>query len=147
MGTFKVDDKFYSCPQAVSSGLAAIGLWTIAGSWSIQYQTFGFIPEGALRALGGSRELAERLVETGLWESVDGGWKFVRWRKYQDGGYRRNIPAAVRAEVLSRDGYKCVACGSPDRLSMDHIVRYRDDGPDTAENLRVLCMPCNLERG
>lgn len=48
---------------------------------------------------------------------------------------------------MERDGHACVFCGATDQLSLDHIVRYRDGGPDTVENLRVLCMPCNLERG
>ena len=38
-------------------------------------------------------------------------------------------------------------CGRADVLSLDHIVRYRDGGQDTLENLRVLCLPGNRRRG
>ena len=91
-------------------------------------------------------KIADELVRVGMWERVENGYKFVHWRKRQDGDYRRNIPPKVRAAVMRRDGYRCVVCGATERLSLDHIVPYRDDGPDTVENLRVLCMPCNNRR-
>jgi len=105
------------------------------------------IPGYVLKELGGTESLAKRLVDAELWSTVEGGWQFIHWRKTQDGDYRRNIRASVRKEVMHRDKFKCVLCEAEENLSLDHIKRYRDDGPDTAENLRVLCMPCNLERG
>lgn len=73
----------------------------------------------------------------------------VDFEDYPRGGHegRPAIPVEVRRTVMERDGYQCVKCGSAEDLSMDHIIRFRDGGPDTVENLRVLCMPCNLERG
>lgn len=59
---------------------------------------------------------------------------------------RPAIPVAVRRAVMERDGFACVQCGSTERLSLDHIVRFRDGGPDAEENLRVLCLPCNWRR-
>lgn len=61
--------------------------------------------------------------------------------------HRPAIPIEVRRQVMERDRFACVSCGSTDQLSLDHIVRFRDGGPDSVENLCVLCMPCNLERG
>jgi len=87
------------------------------------------------------------LLASGLWENTEDGIRFVHWRKYQDGDYRPNIPPRIREAVMERDGRKCVLCGSTDNLSLDHIIRYREDGPDTVDNLRVLCMPCNRGRG
>lgn len=151
MSWFKVDDGFHSSRKVLSipkrARFAAVGLWTVAGAWSVQQDTWGTIPRYVLGELGGTPALAGSLVDAGLWEVCDDGWKFVHWRKTQDGDYRRNIRASVRAEVMRRDNFKCVLCESPENLSLDHVQRYRDDGPDTAENLRVLCMPCNLERG
>lgn len=43
----------------------------------------------------------------------------------------------------------CELCGSPERLSVDHVIPY-DERPDleyTVENCRVLCIPCNSRRG
>lgn len=148
---FKIDDGFHSSQKVLSIPrrvrLSAIGLWSIAGSWSVQQDTYGVIPAYVLPELGGTRALAEHLAASGLWAPAKDGWQFAHWRKSQDGDYRRNIRPAVRAEVMRRDGHSCVLCGATESLSLDHIQRYRDNGPDTAENLRVLCMPCNLERG
>ena len=60
---------------------------------------------------------------------------------------RPHIPVPVRRAVYERDGGRCVFCSKDTDLSLDHVVRFRDGGPDTVENLRVLCLPCNLERG
>jgi hypothetical protein len=59
---------------------------------------------------------------------------------------RRHIPLAVRREVFARDGV-CVWCAAQERLELDHIVPYSRGGPDTVDNLRVLCKPCNVRRG
>lgn len=147
MTWFKVDDTFHAHPKVVGVPNAAIGLWVKAGSWCAKQRTYGRIPKSTLKLLGGTTRQAAALVEARLWEETSEGWKFVHWRKHQDGDYRRNIPPKIRAAVLARDNHQCVKCGAVDNLSMDHIIRYRDDGPDTVENLRVLCMPCNLERG
>lgn len=148
---FKVDDGFHASSMLQSINkrqrLAAAGLWTVAGAWSVSQETGGFIPSYALGQFGATLAQAKALADSGLWDVVEGGWKFRHWRKSQDGDYRKNIKATVRREVMNRDQRACVLCGATENLSLDHIQRYRDDGPDTPENLRVLCMPCNLERG
>lgn len=60
---------------------------------------------------------------------------------------RPAIPAAVRRAVMERDGATCQECGSKNSPSLDHIVPFSHGGPDTVENLRVLCRPCNSRRG
>lgn len=146
MTWFKVDDGFWAHPKVGAASNEAIALWVKAGCYTVKYKLHGHIPEFVLRLLG-TRDAADELVERGLWVVTDDGWKFHQWRRWQDGDYRPNIRRSVRAAVMERDGHRCVQCGSLDNLSLDHIIRYRDDGPDTVENLRLLCMPCNLERG
>ncbi|WP_408096034.1 HNH endonuclease [Peredibacter sp. HCB2-198] len=54
----------------------------------------------------------------------------------------RVIPASVKREVYARDK-KCTNCGSTRNLNYDHILPYSMGGPNTKENLRLLCSPCN----
>lgn len=61
-------------------------------------------------------------------------------------GGRRHIPMRIQRAVFARDGGRCVECGSDHRLELDHVHRHRDGGPDTFENLRLLCRPCNRRR-
>lgn len=60
---------------------------------------------------------------------------------------RANIPMAVRRAVYERDGYACVKCGATMKLSLDHIIAVTSGGDDSPENLRTLCLPCNIKKG
>jgi hypothetical protein len=142
---FKVDDTLAIHQKTVDAGNAAMGLWVRAGSWSAAHRTYGHVPSEIVRLLG-SKRLAGRLVTSGLWVTTDYGYRFHQWRSWQDGDYRPNIPRRTRETVMARDDHRCVFCGSTEQPSLDHIIRYRDGGADTIENLRVLCMSCNLER-
>jgi hypothetical protein len=81
---FKVDDSFHSHPKALAAGPAAVGLWTIAGSWSSANLTDGFVPDYLLPRLGqDAQELARTLVTVGLWRRAKGGHRFHDWDDYQ----------------------------------------------------------------
>lgn len=49
----------------------------------------------------------------------------------------------LRQKVLWRDGYKCVYCGSTERLTQDHILPKSRCGTDTLKNLVCACYACN----
>lgn len=63
-----------------------------------------------------------------------------------DGRARRDIPNAIRREVMNRDK-SCQQCGAVTDLTLDHIVPYSKGGPDTVLNLQVLCRSCNARKG
>lgn len=60
---------------------------------------------------------------------------------------RRNVSYAKRMRVYERDGHKCRYCGTPERLTIDHIIPIVAGGSNQESNLQTLCEPCNWEKG
>lgn len=87
MPWFNVDDGFANSKPVLKIPrryrCAAIGLWTLAGSWSAKELTDGFIPDEALEEFAGTPAIAAMLVRAGLWRKVEGGWQFEGWSKWQ----------------------------------------------------------------
>ena len=87
MAWFKVDDKLHSAPKLLSIPrkyrLAALGLWTISGSWSADQLTDGKVPDYMVEEWGGTKALVEWLVKSGLWVKVDDASQFKNWGEYQ----------------------------------------------------------------
>ena len=55
---------------------------------------------------------------------------------------------ALRYEVLRRDQFRCVKCGSRRKLEVDHIVSVKQDASLSyeIENLQVLCKVCHASK-
>ncbi|MGH2365293.1 MAG: HNH endonuclease [Chloroflexota bacterium] len=77
-------------------------------------------------------------------------------RRSANGAVRNRPPAAPRTSRISadtrlfvwqRDGGRCAHCGATSNLQFDHIIPYSWGGADTAENVELLCRPCNLSKG
>ena len=60
---------------------------------------------------------------------------------------RTPISEAVRFQVISRDGHKCLSCGLTQHdgavLEVDHIIPVSLGGSDALDNLQTLCDRCN----
>lgn len=86
MPWFRVDDKLHDHRKSRVARKAAIGVWTLAGSWSMDNLTDGFIPADVLPRWG-TRADAAALVKAGLWHPAekDGetGWQFHDWHEFQ----------------------------------------------------------------
>jgi hypothetical protein len=53
----------------------------------------------------------------------------------------------VRKEAIrARDGYCCVACGSDDRIQVDHILCVELGGKSTIDNGQTLCHDCHVKK-
>jgi len=57
---------------------------------------------------------------------------------------RHQINRGLRLKVLERDEFKCTLCGSKEFLQVDHIIARMNGGEETFENLRTLCLDCNI---
>jgi hypothetical protein len=80
MGWVALDDGFFANPKILAAGHAAAGLYAMGLSYCGKYLTDGFIPRAWL--IGTPKKLAAQLVETGLWEEVDGGYFFPDYEEY-----------------------------------------------------------------
>ncbi|RJP70548.1 MAG: HNH endonuclease [Ignavibacteriales bacterium] len=61
--------------------------------------------------------------------------------------HNRLIPTEVKVEVWKRDQGKCVICGATKNLHYDHDLPFSKGGTSlTANNVRILCVKCNLKK-
>lgn len=60
---------------------------------------------------------------------------------------RARIPRKVRDAVWKRDGGRCANCQGRRELQFDRVVPHSAGGADTVQNLRLLCGPCNRQKG
>jgi len=86
MPWFRVDDKLHDHRKARRAGKAAMGVWVLAGSWSMDNLTDGFVPESVLVRWGNARD-AKALVDASLWyvdtQHGEQGWQFHDWHQHQ----------------------------------------------------------------
>ena len=144
----KIDDQFYDHPKTVAAGPLGIALFVCGLSYCSRYLTDGFILSAQVRRLinvDDPLEVAEHLVEVGLWERHDGGYQVHDYHKYE-----LRAPSALwlglRAEIMHRDGHTCQYCGAAAQ-HIDHIVPRCQGGIDDPGNLVAACARCNLTKG
>jgi 5-methylcytosine-specific restriction endonuclease McrA len=76
-------------------------------------------------------------------------WRAALHRPARRRGVRRRRvwTDAERRQILERDGWACVQCGSTDELEIDHVIPFSRGGACTVANAQVLCGPCNRAKG
>lgn len=81
MSWFIIDDHMAEHPTIRRLGLAALGLWVRMGSYVGMYADDdnydGVFTLDDIKAYKGTKKLADSLVDAGLWEQVDGGYRIV----------------------------------------------------------------------
>jgi hypothetical protein len=89
MAWFKVDDGFNNHRKVKelrrgAERLRAIGLWTLAGSYSSDEGLGGLVPESIVEEWGATKKDVEALIRVGLWKRVDdAAAEFHDWDHYQ----------------------------------------------------------------
>jgi len=52
-----------------------------------------------------------------------------------------------RHNVMKRDQYQCLYCGSTKNLTLDHLIPKSKGGSTSWTNLATACMRCNTKKG
>lgn len=172
MGFIYMDDKFHENPKVqavVADDVAAIALWLLARTWANRQALHGYVHKHMPGALVVDKRKGPRwaavLVKHGMWHDRgdecpncaerianrgwphhDDGYVIHDWWKY-DAPWRPVIPQWIREAVYKRDGGRCVVCGTTVDLTLDHIIPWSLGGPDTEENLQVMCRSHNSSKG
>ena len=141
MTWFKVDDGFHTSPKLQSiparHRFQAAGLWVVAGSWSSQQMTDGFVPDYMIEAWKPTRLTVESLVNAGLWERVRGGFEFRSWLEYNPSKQQTEDKRAADAERKQRNREKkrresAGSSGESENVTVGHSGASRRD----AESVR-----------
>lgn len=106
---FKVDDKLHDHRKARKAGKSAMGVWVLAGSWSMDNETDGFIPADVLSRWGTAAD-ARRLIDAGLWRETthkgEQGFRFHDWSRFQPSAAVTAAKRAKEAEAGLRGNHK-----------------------------------------
>lgn len=58
-----------------------------------------------------------------------------------------NFIARDKKKYVVLYGFKCAKCGGSENLEYDHIIPVAFGGKSTFNNMQVLCIKCNSEKG
>lgn len=109
---FYVDDNFASSDPVMkmprSRRAAAVGLWTLAGTWSARFLKDGFVPSHMVEEFG-TLDDAALLVEVKLWRRRRDGFLFVDWARWQR--TREQVEAFRKAERDRKAEYRAKKAG------------------------------------
>lgn len=102
---FSFDDTWDNSPEVIRAGTAAFGLYCRCGAWVARNLQDGFVPR-EIAAAYGSPEWAKKLVDAGLWETVEGGYQMPHFLDRNESGdqvrRRRKADAERKARWRER---------------------------------------------
>lgn len=162
MTWMKVDDRLHAHPKPRRAGLAAMGLWVLAGSWVADSLSDGFLPTQQPWAWAGpdAPDLAQRLVDAGLWlpteQAGEAGWLFHDWPDFQPTKADVMARRVVEREKKRRQRSNCpegtpggTPAGRPGTGSSLGDIPYPESPRDTSMHTYVAsrdgtCAECRL---
>jgi 5-methylcytosine-specific restriction endonuclease McrA len=86
--------------------------------------------------------------ETGLLRSISQSFpvpSIIRLQHYVHVPYKGI--ALSRHNIMKRDAYQCLYCGSTKNLTLDHMIPKSRGGDSSWTNLVTACMRCNTRKG
>lgn len=98
---FKVDDTLAFHRKVLKAGNAAMGMWVRAGAECASQLTDGFVTDELALTIG-PRSLASKLVAAGLWDRVEGGYRFHEWSTPGRQPTRHDVEAEREAARLRK---------------------------------------------
>jgi hypothetical protein len=88
MSWARVDDAWWSHRKVIALDLEARGLWVSGLSYAC-HQKQSVIPTAALLLMRADESIANRLVDAGLWDRDDDGYRIHDWDDYQSVSAKR----------------------------------------------------------
>jgi hypothetical protein len=100
----KIDDGLHANEKFAAVSLGATGLWTLCLSWTTDKLKDGFVPSAMVSRLGGrdGQDLAAELVEAGLWDEAEGGYRFHDYLDYNPPAEKVIAEREAAKERMSR---------------------------------------------
>jgi hypothetical protein len=108
----KLDDQFADHPKIAAAGPLASWLHVCGLCYCARFLTDGFIPNGQIRKLAdldNTVELADKLVEVGIWEKVEGGYQIHDYLEYNPSREQVLATRQARAEAGAVGGQQAAA--------------------------------------
>jgi len=118
----RLDDQWLENPKVAQAGTLAAHLYSAGITYANRHLTDGYVPAGILNRLCDwtdvthagepvtNQQLAERLVENGLWYRVDGGFEIHDYFQFQPSRAeveaKRGAISAARKQAGSKGGSK-----------------------------------------
>lgn len=137
----RVDDKLHAHPDwlLLKDTSPAWLLWTCL-SWALAYSPSGTIPSQVARGFGAQRTIA-KLVETGWWVEVDGGYQIHNFHRYST--RQSDQPPGANTQGLSEKRRAAGAAGAAKRWQTDGKPEMANDGkPDGKSNSNLPSLAC-----
>lgn len=108
MAWARLDDRWHDHPKVSAAGLEAAGLWTMCLTWAHanrrKAKRPGVVPRAVIARFAGAKatKLTKTLVEVGLFDVVDDGWKIHDFEEYLAKYDPKKAAEAGRRGAMSR---------------------------------------------
>lgn len=138
MGWIKVATSFTRHPKALKAGPTARHLYLCSLMWAGEYDTDGAIPAYALGVLATDagipidevQDVADKLMEVGLWERTADGWQVHDWSEWQSTADERERKAELNRERQRRFAER-------QREALDEALTSGNTDADPTDQRRV----------